>query len=155
MTAYYGANNTSAFQSEPSQKIPVGEQAGRLRVAYDSIDLSGQAALTTSDTVDFMKLPAGARVIEVILASDDVGTTGDANLGWTASDDGVEAADADGFLTAVDLNAAAVVHKMSDEANVPGQFKQFASEVTVQMVPSENFTATSGSVEVTVLYVLD
>jgi hypothetical protein len=153
MADYYGINHTLAYRNEPSEKIDPGEQFGRVRVAFDSIDLSSQAAITTSDTVSLMKIPAGARVLEVVLASADVGTTGDANLGWAASADAVEAADADGFLVAVDINAAADVHKMTDQANVPGQFKKFASEVTETMTPSENFTATSGLLEVAVYYI--
>ena len=40
MASFYGVNNTKQYQNVPSEMIPIGEQAGRLRVAYDKISLS-------------------------------------------------------------------------------------------------------------------
>jgi hypothetical protein len=155
MTDFRGVNNTLAFSDVPSQKIPAGEQAGRLRVAYDEYDLADSAALDTTDVIKFMEIPAGARIHEVILVHPDVGTTGDANLGWAASADGGETADPNGFLAAVDLNAAAGSHLMSSQLGVPGKGKEFSEAVEVQLVPTEIFTAVVGIIKVTILYTLD
>ena len=154
MTDFYGVNNTLSQQNVPSEKIGPGEQSGRLRVAYDSYTFS--AALTTSDALYMMKIPKGARVIDVIVDSDDLGTTGDLNIGWEASADGVEAADADGFFAALDVNAAALVTSINKVGtSTAGYLKKFDAEVQVVIVPSENTTATSGSIALTVLYVVE
>jgi hypothetical protein len=160
MTDFYGVNNTLSQQNVPSEKIGPGEQSGRLRVAYDSYTFS--AALTTSDALYMMKIPKGARVIDVIVDSDDLGTTGDLNIGWEASPEldssgsAVEAADADGFFAALDVNAAALVTSINKVGtSTAGYLKKFDAEVQVVIVPSENTTATSGSIALTVLYVVE
>lgn len=154
MTDFYGANHTKAFQNNPSEKIGVGEQAGRLRVAYDSYDFS--AVITTSDSLKMMKLPKGARVIEVRVNSDDLGTTGTLNIGWEAGANGDEAADADGFFAALDVKAAAVNTSMSKAGSrQPGLNKKFAEEVQVAIVPAEDTTATSGTIELIIEYILE
>ena len=60
MATVYGANATKRDVDVPSQKLDVTEQHGRLRRAYDSITLS--AELTAGDLINFMKLPAGAKI---------------------------------------------------------------------------------------------
>jgi hypothetical protein len=136
MATLYGSNATFRDNSAPPSKIPTGEVSGRLRLAYDSYSLS--AALGASDLIKLQMIPAGARVVEVVVATDDLGTTGTGKLGWAASSD-----------------AADVFTMSATQANVPGQFKQFSSPVQVQLQMTAATTATTGSIKVAVWYVVD
>ena len=71
MTSFYGVNNTKAYQNVPAEKIPAGEQSGRLRVAYDKISLS---ETIVGDVLHMMKIPKGARVLDVIVKFVDLDT---------------------------------------------------------------------------------
>lgn len=153
MADFYGANYTKTDINVPSEKINDGEFGGQVKIAYDSYSFG--AAITTADALYMMKLPAGALVLDVIVKCDDLGTTGDFNIGWQAGAGGLEVADADGFFAALDVNAAAITVRASDVvAPSAGLLKRFAEEVQVVVVPSENTTATSGSIQIAVEYVI-
>lgn len=153
MSTYYGVNATKRDVNVPSQKIPPGEVNGRVRVAYDEFTLT--ADLTTSDVIKMMKIPAGARVLDVHLAFDKLDASGGTiDVGWEAN--GVDEADPNGFINAADVATAADVVKMSDNlANGAGQFKEFSVETQVTVVPSADTDATSGSIKLAVYFVLD
>ncbi|RMF55086.1 hypothetical protein D6745_03225 [Candidatus Woesearchaeota archaeon] len=153
MATYKGVNRTK-ITSEPIQAIPKGEQYGRLHVAYDEYTAAG--ALALNDVIELMTLPEGARVHEVILDSSDLGTTGTLDLGWAAGAKGLEAANATGFFSAVDVATAATrVSLVSNGAqNAAGYLKKFAEEVLVQINVSAATTA-GGTIRVTVLYTVD
>lgn len=157
MATRYGTNATYRDVNVPAVKIPPGEVAGRMRIAYDEYNLATLGVvLGATDTILMQKIPAGARVLDVVLACDDLGTTGTCNVGWAASSDAVEAASTNGFLTSVDLNTAADVFTMqTKEANVSGQFKKFSSEVQLQVNMATATTATTGKIKIAVYYVLD
>lgn len=73
------------------------------------LELSG--AITTSDVAAICRLPIDARIRSLILRSDDLGTTGDFNIGFHqigAENTVGDAIDADAMGTAVDVNAAAL-----------------------------------------------
>ena len=151
MSNFYGANATLR-NNVPSEKIKAQDDRGRLRVLNDSYSFS--AIIDTTDTLYMMKIPAGAKIYEVEVNSDDLGTTGDVNIGWGASEDGSEVADPDGFFAALDVNAAPVARtKMAN--TVAGFHKKFDAEVQVEIVPTEITTATSGTIELTIFYTLD
>ena len=152
MTDFYSAEWTKAHVNVPSEKINRGKLGADINVAYAEFSLS--AALTTSDELFLFKLPKGAILHEVILYSTDMGTTGDFNMGWSGGTNSLETADADGILAAVDVNAAAAVHRMSDVAATAatGMGREFIDEVDISIVPSENGTATSGTIKVVAFY---
>ncbi len=153
MTDFYGANNTLT-RNVPREMIGVGDYAGRVRSSYDSYTFA--AVLTTSDSLKMMLIPQGARVVDLHVRSDDLGTTGLLNIGWDASADGGEAADADGFFAALDVKAAAIHTSILHAATSPaGLFKKFTEPVRVAIVPTENTTATSGDIELLLMYVLE
>jgi hypothetical protein len=154
MATYNGANYKKQYVDVPNTKIPSGEQSGILRVAYDSYALVGD--LSSNDVIRMMYLPAGARVIDVMLAFDDLDASGGTlDVGWAASADAVESAQAAGFISAADCTVADVI-KMSDNlANGTGQFKQFASPVLVQVKVNGDTDATSGTIKLCVKYVID
>lgn len=161
MANFYGVNNTKLTQDAPKGKAGVGETAGRVRMLYDKYTFT--AALTTSDALAMCGLiPKGARILNVFIKSSDLGTTGDINVGWLASEEtsggsAVEAADADGFFAALDVNAAALSADLINSSfrNLDGFMKKFTAAVQPVIVPSENTTATSGSIEMAILYVVD
>ena len=154
MTVFRGINATRLLTDKPRNMIPVGEQAGRIRVAYDKYTFT--AVIDTTDSLLVMKIPKGARVLDCIIKFADLGSTGAFNIGWQASSDAVESADADGFFAAVDVNAAANVLSARDDAASPaGILKEFSAEVQVVIVPSTITTATSGDIEIFIEYVLD
>lgn len=147
MATVYGANATKRDNTVPSQKIPAGEVRGIKRIAYDSYAAAG--ALTSGDIIKLMKIPAGARVLHAEVVADDLGTTGTAKLGWAAGSSGAEAADDDGLVASIDLNAAAARTAMALEA---GKFKEFSEEVQVQLVLTANTTA-AGNIKVLIEFV--
>lgn len=158
MTVFKGANATNR-DAEPSVKSGVGDSAGVRRSAFDSYTFS--AIIDTTDTLELCLIPKGARVLNVTMVCDDLGTTGDFNIGWKASAEldssgsAVEAADADGFGVAVDVNAAASVYEMKDQTGLAGMHKKFDAEVQLQITPSEITTATSGDLSIEVEYVIE
>lgn len=155
MASLYGVNETLR-RSVPSSKIPEGEQAGRLRVAYDTYELVADVA--SGDVLYLSKIPKGARVIQVLVGTDDLdGSGGTLDIGWAASADGVEAADPDGFLANIDVATAADNFDMlSNKAGpIDGVFKKFASEVQLTVTFDGDTDATSGTISVVVQYVLD
>lgn len=157
MATLYGSNATLRDVNRPASLIHQGDVNGKIRVAYDEYDLATLGVvLGASDVILMQEIPAGARVLDVIFATDDLGTTGTCNVGWAASADAVEAANASGFLTSVDLNTAADVFSMQQkEANVAGQFKRFSSKVQVKVSMSAASTATSGKIKVAVYFTVE
>lgn len=156
MATFYGKNATRLLQDQPKQLADIGETNGRVRMLYDKFDLSAVLA-TTDKLLMGAKIPKGARIVDVILKSTDMGTGGDFNVGWEASEDGAELADEDGFFAAIDVNAAATKASMVANAagNLAGLFKKFAAEVQPSITPSESGTATTGTVELAILFVID
>ena len=150
MAAYYSTNYTKQFVNVPSEKIPAGEQYGVMRVAYD--DYTFAADVDEDDTIDFMKIPKGARIIDLHLINTAL-AGGTIDVGWTASDDGVEAADADGLLDGYDpTNAGA-----TSLGFLGGRMKKFSAEVTVRVtIKSDSVAATTAdSLKIMILYVVD
>ena len=155
MADFYGVNNTKQYQNVPSEMIPVGEQAGRLRVAYDKISLSEAVA---SDVLHMMKIPAGARIIDVIIKVADLDSNSDGTLdvGWAASSDAVESANAAGFFNELNVQSARSESISGASSSVAGHMKKFSSEVEVQIIPGAGVAdATSGDIELVILYVIE
>lgn len=155
MATLYGVNADKILVDNPSAKVSVGDLGGRMRALYDTYELTGD--LSASDVIKMGGLiPEGARVHEVILAFDDLGTTGALDVGWEASADGGEAADVDGFIDGADVNSAADVVKMSDNlAFGAGQFKEFSEAVQPIVTVATDTDATSGTISVAIYYTID
>lgn len=65
--------------------------------------------LALNDTVTVFRIPVDCVIHSLKFASDDLGTTGDLNVGFSRTlTDGGAAVDADALATAIDVNAAAV-----------------------------------------------
>ena len=123
MAAYYSTNYTKQYVNVPAEKIPVGEQYGVMRVAYDDYTFAGD--VSADDTIRFMKIPKGARILDVHVINTAMGG-GTIDIGWTASDDGSIAADPDGFFDGYDPTSAGEVN-LSDGV-LAGRLKKFDAE---------------------------
>jgi hypothetical protein len=92
MTTY---TSSAAATTYPIQ----GGEAGNVKVAYGSILVPVAATPEAADTFEFVRLPAGAVVVDGVFYGgllDDDGTPEiDLDIGWAAN--GVETADTDGF----------------------------------------------------------
>lgn len=140
MADFYGANAT-ILNTVPLVALEGGDHNSKIHRSYDSITFA--AELTTSDALYMQKIPAGAKLVGAKVWSDDLGTTGLLNVGWTASDDAGEAADADGIFAALNVKAAANVAVEMPHGSA-GFNKDFAEEVQVVIVPTENTDAATG-----------
>lgn len=76
---------------------------------------SATGALSDNDVILMGKIPVGAKIDSIILNCDDLGTTGDINVGFYPGDGSgttisadTDAVDEDAIGTAIDVNAAAV-----------------------------------------------
>lgn len=155
----FGTEYNNTFVAEPAVKNDVSLQHGRLRYLSGTFTIPSGDIIGTSAIIKLFRLPKGARVIEALMSSDDLGTTGDLNVGWAAgaeldeNDAVIEAADEDGFFVALDVNAAAV-SRTAYASTVAGFRKKFAAAVDVQVQPSE-ITTTDGTFFLEMHYVLD
>ncbi len=142
MATLFGDNSTKRTQNVPAEKVKVKEEHGRIRVAYDEITFS--AALSSADVIVLAKIPKGAKVYDVVVSVDTVmGGSVDADIGWGAGVNGDEAADPNGFGSAVDLNTL-VPQKM--EGDDPGYAKEFDDEVEIQILMNDAVAGASGIV---------
>lgn len=153
---FYGVNETTAYQTIPNGKIPPGEQAGRQRVMYDKYVLAG-SALETDDVILMGRIPKGARILDCVVKSGDLGGTGTMDIGYAASADAVEAVDVDAFFNDLDLSGAAISCSMIGHAQTGvGLFKKFAAECQLTLTPAASFTQTTGvQIEVVIAYVME
>jgi len=153
MADFFGANATLRDSNVPSDKIRVQEQHGRMRIAHDTHTFA--AELTTADKLIMMELPAGAKIYDVEINTDDLGTTGIFNVGWEASSEGGEVADPNGLYSLLDVKAAAN-DRLRIVNTVAGFLKRFSEKVRVVIVPTENTdVATGQSLDLTVWYTVD
>jgi len=149
MATLLGVNATLRDGAVPAM-IPKGEQYGRVRVAYDTYTSTG--AIAINDLISMMILPAGARVIDVYLSSTDHGTVGLCTVGWAATS--ADTVDLAGFLSTVDIKAAAITTAMSTKVNLAGMLKKFTVATQVQIKITEA-TDAAGTFKLAVTYVID
>lgn len=157
MATKYGTNAQKRQNNIP-QLIEQSEFNGRIHVHYDEYTLT--AALSTNDLISMGGLlPAGARVIDVVLDSPDLDSSTTATLtsGWAASADGVETVSLAGFLTSVDVHTAGKAQSMNTllQSAVAGKFKKFASPVQPQIKITAAGDATSGTIRQAIFYTFD
>lgn len=152
MATNYGVGHTKLVAS-PREYLTPDNLHGRMRIAYDKFTLTADLAL--NDVIKMGKLPKGARVVGYWLKSDDLSAaSGTLDLGYAASSDGVEAADDNAFLAAVDVTSA-TTKGHTDQANMVGLGKKFSAEVDIEVKVHADTDATSGSIETCIMYVVD
>lgn len=131
LTTVHGANATLRDQTLPSVKLASQQNYGKLRVLYDSYTVDAADEFGTDGLVNLMKVPRGARVIDMHVVMPASGATGIFDLGWAAGSGSgdTEAADANGF-GAHDPGNAALDARM--DGTEPGYQKTFTQEVQIQ-----------------------
>lgn len=150
MATLYGVNS-QLLQNVPSEKVDVSSFHGRVRWVYDEYDAPGAIAL--NDEIVLGRLPKGAKIVEAILAFDDLGTVGELDLGYKY-DDADLTSDPNAFLDDVDVNAAAGTVKMSDQANMVGFGIEMEGEADV-VATAVAATDAAGKIRCAIAYVLD
>lgn len=154
MATFNADNFTLSRVDEPSVKINVKDQHGRVRRLSDRITLSSELAL--NDIIKAGVLPAGAKVIDARFVAPSDGTTGQYDFGWASN--GTDAADPDGLFagaTELDTGGGAVDAKMLGTA--AGYNKEFVNaETELELLVVEATTASSGDLlEWEVYYIID
>ncbi len=159
LTTVKGVNRT-LLENNPSEKLDVTQNYGRLRVLVDSYTVGTADEFGTSGLIRMMTIPKGARLIDAHVSMEAAGATGIFDVGWAASAElsggtAVEAAAADGIFAAVDPGAAAI-NKQVMSSTVEGYLKKFGAAVEVQVDWSE-VSADSGddTLELVLFIVVD
>ena len=151
MADLYGVNRT-LLNNVPEQKIPAGEQMGRVRVAYDSYTTGGAIG---DDVINLMKIPKGARILDIRVKHGAHGNSGTLDIGWLASDDGSESEDTDGFFNELAVGSAGSNGQEIATANAVGILKEFSAEVQVTARKGGVNTDTAAEIALAIFYVLD
>lgn len=151
MAIFNSVNKTKQDVNVPPTIVPQGEINARMKVHYD--EFSHTAAPTAADTVEFLPLPAGARIHDACIIHPTLGATGLVSLGWKA---GVsEAADADGFVVAGATKNQALNKFMRATVGTAGQFKKFSEAITPVMTFDEAPTTAAVTYKVAIYYTID
>lgn len=139
--ATYSATN---YLTKP---VPSHGLAGDLKAAY--FEVSCTAAPSTSDTINFGYLPAGARVVLAVLESTDMDTGGSPSLTINVGDSG----DADRLFAASTVGQAGT---LSTAIAVTGAGYSYTSETLITGVANANAaTGAAGTLYLTVFFVVE
>lgn len=152
------ATNNALQRAKREAAIPSlalqGDRGGQIRSLYDTFALS--ADLASGDVIRFGKIPGGARIVDVRMIFTDLDVSGGTlNVGWQAGASGAEGASASGFGSAIDVTSAGVYSMFTSQSTAAGQGKLFVEEVEVVVATSGDTDATTGSITLEVLYVID
>lgn len=121
--------------------------SGNAKVAY--AEVSCTSAPSTSDTLNFFYLPAGARVIAASLEASDMDTNGTPTLALNIGD----ADDADRLFAASAVGQAGTD---SQDIAVAGLFNSYESETLITGTASTNAaTGAAGTVRLAVTYIVE
>lgn len=127
--------------------VSAGGPAGSVLVAYAEVVCS--SAPSTSDTLNFFYLPAGARVLQATLEATDMDTNAAPSLTLNVGDSG----DADRLFAASTVGQAGTA---STAVAVTGAGYKYTSKTLITGVANANAaTGAAGSVYLTVLYVVE
>lgn len=145
MASFNGINYAKTI-AKPAQKAAPGEINGRVKWLHEKY-VCTQDVYAIGDLILGPKLPAGAKVIDALFVSEDLGTTGVVDLGFAASEDldgTAITADPNGLISGADCTAA-VRAEMALEA---GLFQDFGIETQVQAV----FTTASDAADTKIIH---
>jgi hypothetical protein len=146
-------------QRTNSRAIPVvmnkaNELAGRVRVAHGTYEAS---ALASGDVIEMFILPDGARILQGSLAHDALGSSTTLSVGYAAHTNAAGtavAASAAAYKAAAASTAAQKVDILATLALGSGT-EIDANEDGVAVTATMGGAAGTGSIEVTILYVVD
>ena len=98
--------NIALYEASPQIQWPHSSvQGGTVHAIVDTVETS--AIMSVNDTVTLCRLPVDAVLLSFKLAIDDLGTTGDIEVGFYRTiGDGAAVIDADIIANVIDVNAA-------------------------------------------------
>lgn len=152
MTALYSNEYAKGYNTS-NGIIAEGDNGGKLKVAYAK-HASG-AVITSGDTIELFKLPKGARVHNLVMATTALGA-GTFNVGHRATkdEDGATLAENhDAFLASIDPTSASI-NDMADVASLAGQFLKLGDETTIYLTATVG-TSSAGTIKVACYYTID
>lgn len=116
--------------------------AGKLRVINDTYTLTGD--LATATEISFGKLPAGAKIVDCIVTASDLdGSGGTIDVGIT------------GALDALHSNIDVTSAVSARLGATVGLYSVGASEVDLIVSTDGDTDATTGTIDVTCIYIVD
>lgn len=132
-----------------------GEYNGHVKVFYDEL-VHNAAVISASDTIKLNgKLPKGARVLDAVVKSPSLGTTGIFDLGHAAGKTPSGAtitADPNAFVESADAGGQAVLAR----GNGAGIGKLFEGDLDIMLTFTEATTAASGVlIQAWIYYIVD
>lgn len=150
--ADYNSDLATDYLASPPDRLDANLDGGVMRLKRAVFTYSSEAAL--NETVEFFRLPKGARVLYCRCIAESDGTTGQLDIGWDAGVNSLETADADGFFAGATIDTGAgAVDQVLDDASA-GFMKEFADEVRVIANHIEATTASdTNTVELIIYYV--
>lgn len=151
MATLYGVQKTIALAN--SGLVEQGYAGGRVRVISDKYVLTGDMA--ADDVIELgSKLPKGAKVIDARIIHTALGA-GTLHVGWKASDDAAEALDADAIMTSVAVTGAGSVSAAATHYTNAFVNQVLAGEVQPIVTVATDTSATSGTIQLDIFYVVD
>ena len=140
MASVKGTNFTN-ITADPVVKIDSGEWSGKLRVQYDSYEAS---SLASGSDISVARLPKGAKVWDVIVHHDALGTSVTLSVGDSAS-----------ATRYIGATAAATAGKllMSEDGRIGGFGFQQTAETDVLITTGG--AAATGTIKIAVIYAVE
>lgn len=143
MSAVLGVNATKIAAMSPSNTLDEGQSAGKVRVMFDQYEC---AALAAASTITIGKtLPAGARIVEIVLSSDNL-----ANNTTLAVGDSDTAAR---YISATDHGAAATTTRLNVADGL--NYKIGTADGDDQILITTAAGAATGTINIAVLYTFE
>lgn len=153
MATVYSTQRTNS-RATPVVMNKTNEMGGRVRVAHGVYEAS---ALAADDVIEMFRLPDGARILTGSLAHDALGASTQLSVGHGAynnADGTVVALDADEFKAAASSASAAkadIAATLALGSGIEIDADDAGYPVTVTLTGA----AATGTIELTVLYVVD
>ncbi len=142
MAAVKGVNITN-LDATPVVLPKASNVHGRIRAWYDTYEAS---ALAAASTITLARLPAGAKVLNVTVWHDDLGTSaGTLEVG--------DAADPNRFLTAFATGAAGAQDMKGANADINGVGFDYTTETDIVVTTAG--AAVTGTIKMLVEYTVD
>lgn len=153
MATVYSAQRTNT-RANPTVKNKANELGGRIRVAHGTYEAS---SLASGDVIEMFVLPNGARLITGWLANDALGASTTVSVGYAAHTNSAGtavSAAAAGYLAATSTSSAAKTAILATLALGSGSVVN-ANENGMTVTATMGGAAGTGTIEVTILYVVD
>ena len=119
-------------------------------VICDSVTHALAANVTANDVIEMIKVPRGARILEVILTSTDLDTNGSPTWAMEVGDGG----DTDRFIASTTIGQTGGTVRLG--TNVVGTNYQYTAEDTIDIkITAVAATFAAGSLSLIVMYRMD